>query len=34
MDGTLDIWDILLRQNEPTMSLKVLLSLVKAACEE
>lgn len=23
MDGTLDIWDILLRQNEPTLSLKV-----------
>lgn len=23
MDGTLDIWDVLLRQNEPTLSLKV-----------
>lgn len=34
MDGTLDIWDILLRQNEPTLSLKVLLGLVKSGCEE
>lgn len=34
MDGTMDIWDILLKQNEPTLSLKVVLGLVKSGCEE
>lgn len=31
MDGTLDIWDVLLRQNDPTLSLKVLLGLASLA---
>lgn len=30
MDGTLDVWDILFKQNDPTLSLKVPERLIKS----
>lgn len=29
MDGTLDVWDYLFKQNEPTLTIQVLLSMLK-----